>query len=207
MTEPTPTLPINPAQERKSLSQADAAQKRVELTAAWRAENPSSDLSPELAEQKLAAMAEAYRKANPERLSARDAALVGHDQPPRPFETTRGGKLSLRNTLKGIEDLRELNIPDEGISRILKGDWTPEDRAWAAAEKRRLSAVEAACSPMERRFVHWLMNLPPKRGCKVQALKLAGYGKRDGKPSTPHVLNSIAQDLLNRQRVADLITE
>jgi hypothetical protein len=59
MTEPTPTLPINPAQERKSLSQADAAQKRVELTAAWRAENPSSDLSPELAEQKLAAMAEA----------------------------------------------------------------------------------------------------------------------------------------------------
>jgi hypothetical protein len=66
-----------------------------------------------------------------------------------------------------------------------------------------LSAVEAACSPMERRFVHWLMNLPPKRGFKVQAVKLAGYGK----DSTPHVLNSIAQDLLNRQRVVDLITE
>jgi len=73
-----------------------------------------------------------------------------------------------------------------------------------------LSAVEAACSPMERRFVYWLMNLPPKKGFKVQAVKLAGYGRvaRNGeKPSTPHVLNSIAQDLLNRQRVVDLISE
>jgi len=66
-----------------------------------------------------------------------------------------------------------------------------------------LSAVEAACSPMERRFVHWLMNLPPKKGFRVQAAKLAGYGKN----STPHVLNSIAQDLLAKQRVVDLITE
>jgi hypothetical protein len=72
-----------------------------------------------------------------------------------------------------------------------------------------LSAVEAACSPMERRFVYWLMNLPPKKGFKVQAVKLAGYGRvaRNGKPSTPHTLNSIAQDLLTRQRVVDLITE
>ena len=66
-----------------------------------------------------------------------------------------------------------------------------------------LSAVEAACSPMERRFVHWLMNLPPKKGFRVRAAKLAGYGKN----STPHVLNSIAQDLLAKQRVVDLITE
>jgi hypothetical protein len=66
-----------------------------------------------------------------------------------------------------------------------------------------LSAVEAACSPMERRFVHWLMNLPPKKGFRVQAARLAGYGKN----STPHVLNSIAQDLLAKQRVVDLITE
>jgi hypothetical protein len=40
-----------------------------------------------------------------------------------------------------------------------------------------LSAVEAACSPMERRFVYWLMNLPPKRGFKVEAAKLAGYNR------------------------------
>src|SRR5262245_10612101 len=66
-----------------------------------------------------------------------------------------------------------------------------------------LSAVEAACSPMERRFVHWLMNLPPKRGFRVQAAKLAGYGKN----STPHVLNSITQVLLSKQQVIDLITE
>jgi hypothetical protein len=68
-----------------------------------------------------------------------------------------------------------------------------------------LSAVEAACSPMERRFVHWLLNLPPKRGFRVRAARLAGYGQM--KNSSPHNLNSIAQDLLTRQRVVDLITE
>jgi phage terminase small subunit len=66
-----------------------------------------------------------------------------------------------------------------------------------------LTQAEAACSPMERRFAHWLMNLPPKRGFRVQAAKLAGYGKK----SDSHVLNSIAQDLLSKQRVIDLITE
>jgi hypothetical protein len=66
-----------------------------------------------------------------------------------------------------------------------------------------LSQAEAACSPMERRFCYWLMNLPPKHGFRVRAAKLAGYGKS----STPHVLNSIAQDLLGKQRVVDLISE
>src|SRR5262249_9665056 len=58
-------------------------------------------------------------------------------------------------------------------------------------------------SRMERRFVYWLLNLPPKRGFRVQAAKLAGYGKI----STPHVLNSIAQDLLSKRRVIELIEE
>jgi hypothetical protein len=66
-----------------------------------------------------------------------------------------------------------------------------------------LSAAEAACSPMERRFVHWLMNLPPKHGFRARACRLAGYGKN----STPHVLNSIAQDLLSKPRVVSLIEE
>jgi hypothetical protein len=66
-----------------------------------------------------------------------------------------------------------------------------------------LSATESVCSPMERRFAHWLLNLPPKKGFRVRAAKLAGYGKN----STPHVLNSIAQDLLSKQRVIDLIAE
>jgi hypothetical protein len=66
-----------------------------------------------------------------------------------------------------------------------------------------LSAVEAACSAMERRFVYWLFELPPKRGYRVQAAKLAGFGKN----STPHVLNSITQDMLRKQRVVDLISE
>jgi phage terminase small subunit len=72
-----------------------------------------------------------------------------------------------------------------------------------------LSACEAACTPMERRFVYWLMNLPPKRGFRVQAAKLAGYGKlgRNGQPSSAHNMNSIAQDLLSKQKIIDLITE
>jgi hypothetical protein len=68
-----------------------------------------------------------------------------------------------------------------------------------------LSEREAACSPMERRFVYWLMNLPPKHGFRVRAARLAGYGK--SKDSSPHNLNSIAQDLLARQRVVNLIEE
>src|SRR5262245_8136865 len=66
-----------------------------------------------------------------------------------------------------------------------------------------LTAAESACSAAERRFVYWLMNLPPKRGYKVQAYKLAGLGKT----STPHNLNSGAQNLLNSQRIVDLIVE
>jgi hypothetical protein len=66
-----------------------------------------------------------------------------------------------------------------------------------------LSEAEAACSKMERRFVHWLMNLPPKHGFRARAARLAGYGKN----STPHVLNSIAQDLLSKQKVIDLISD
>jgi hypothetical protein len=68
-----------------------------------------------------------------------------------------------------------------------------------------LSEREAACSPMERRFVYWLMNLPPKHGFRVRAARLAGYGK--SKNSSPHNLNSIVQDLFTRQRVVDLIEE
>ena len=47
------------------------------------------------------------------------------------------------------------------------------------------------------------MQLPPKHGFKVQAARLAGYGKG----STPHDLNSTVQNLLRSQRVIDLIEE
>jgi hypothetical protein len=66
-----------------------------------------------------------------------------------------------------------------------------------------LSAAEAACSARERRFVYWLLNLPPKKGFRVQAARLAGFGK----DSTPHVLNSTVQVLLAQQRIIDLIVE
>jgi len=72
-----------------------------------------------------------------------------------------------------------------------------------AEVERNLSAAEAACSPMQRRFVHWLMNLPPKHGFRARAARLAGYGK----DSAPHVLNSIAQDLLSKDCVINLISE
>jgi hypothetical protein len=68
-----------------------------------------------------------------------------------------------------------------------------------------LSACEAACSAKERRFVHWLLSLPPKKGFRVQAARLAGFGAKFG--SSPHNVNSIAQALLAQQRIVDLITE
>jgi len=66
-----------------------------------------------------------------------------------------------------------------------------------------LTALEAACTAKERRFVYWLMQLPPKHGFKVQAARLAGYGKG----STPHDLNATTQNLLRNPRVIDLIEE
>ena len=39
-----------------------------------------------------------------------------------------------------------------------------------------LTPDEAACTRMERRFVRWLFELPPKKGFKVAAARLAGYG-------------------------------
>jgi hypothetical protein len=66
-----------------------------------------------------------------------------------------------------------------------------------------LSAAEAACSARERRFVYWLLNLPPKKGFRVRAARLSGFGES----STPHVLNSLVQALLSQQRIIDLIVE
>lgn len=77
------------------------------------------------------------------------------------------------------------------------------DRQLATVIEGELSAVEAACSPMERRFVYWLFNLPPKHGYQVKAARLAGYGKN----STPHVVNSLTQVLLSKQCVVDLMAE
>jgi hypothetical protein len=139
MTE-TPTAPTasDTAQPDYPLSPGDAAQRLVDLTAAYRAANPTNELSPEEAEQKIGEMAAAYKKANRERLQARDAEIVGDDSPPKPFETTRGSELSLRNTLRAIEDLRLLQIPDKGIAKILAGDWTADDYQWAVAAEQQL---------------------------------------------------------------------
>jgi phage terminase small subunit len=72
----------------------------------------------------------------------------------------------------------------------------------AFAPGSELSAVEAACSPKERAFVHHLMTLKPERGYKVQAARLAGYSA-----SNAHNMSSKAQDLLKNPRVIALIAE
>jgi hypothetical protein len=79
---------------------------------------------------------------------------------------------------------------------------TATERAIEAIEES-LSVAEAACSAKERQFVYWLVGLPPRKGYKVRAARLAGYGAN----STPHVVNSIVQVLLKQQRVIDLISE
>jgi hypothetical protein len=67
--------------------------------------------------------------------------------------------------------------------------------------ERDLSAAEAACSPMERKFCHWLMALPPAHGYKVKAARLAGY------QGNPHVLNATVQKILTYDRIIALLTE
>jgi hypothetical protein len=68
-----------------------------------------------------------------------------------------------------------------------------------------LSAAESACSAKERRFVYWLLNLPPKTGFRVRAARLAGFGAKFN--SSAHTINSITQVLLGQQRIIDLIVE
>jgi hypothetical protein len=86
------------------------------------------------------------------------------------------------------------------MGRLKKSEEEATATALAAGE---LTAAEAACSPRERRFVYWLLQLPPKRGFQSQAASLAGYGTK----STPTVLKAIVQDLLRKQRVIDLMAE
>ena len=66
-----------------------------------------------------------------------------------------------------------------------------------------LTPAEAACTPMQRRFVHWLMSLPPKPGFRAQAAKLAGYGAN----STKHVIDSLASKMMRSPAVSNLIAE
>jgi phage terminase small subunit len=77
-----------------------------------------------------------------------------------------------------------------------------KEEAAAEPASEPLSAVEAACAPRERAFVHHLMTLKPERGFKVQAARLAGY-----RASTAHNMNSLAQRLLKSPRVVALIAE
>lgn len=68
-----------------------------------------------------------------------------------------------------------------------------------------LTPVEAACSRMERLYVYWLFQLPPKTGSKVAAARLAGYGARTN--SDPNCMTAIVGDIERKPRVSELIAE
>jgi hypothetical protein len=68
-----------------------------------------------------------------------------------------------------------------------------------------LTPAEAACTRMERAYVYWLFQLPPKLGHKVAAARLAGFGQKTN--SDPNQMTALVGDLERKQRVCDLIEE
>jgi hypothetical protein len=100
-----------------------AAERLVKMSAAYNATQTKTihDLSPEEAAQRLATMAAEFNKTKATTLPAADAAVLGDDRLPRESEVTTWPKQNIRNRLSTVETLREIGIPDEGITRILAG--------------------------------------------------------------------------------------
>jgi hypothetical protein len=67
-----------------------------------------------------------------------DAAIAGTLQPD-PFEISGQGKLATRDLLAGIQELRDLNVEDKQIERLLKDEpISAADRAWVESYEREL---------------------------------------------------------------------
>ena len=101
-----------------------AAERLVKLSAAFKASQPAPGpfgLSPEAANAQLAAMAEAFNKTKSTTLPAADAAVLGDDRLPYEAEVVTFPQTGIRNKLSTVETLREIGIPDEGITRIVAG--------------------------------------------------------------------------------------
>jgi hypothetical protein len=113
-----------PAEDVSHFPPEMAAERLVALSAAYNKSQPPKavhELSPEEANSRLAAMTEAYNKTKPTTLPVADAAVLGDDRLPRESEVTTWPEQSTRNKLSTIEMLRDIGIPDEGITRIVAG--------------------------------------------------------------------------------------
>ena len=113
-----------PAEDVSHFPPEMAAERLVKMSAAFKASQPAPGpygLSPEEANAQLAAMTEAYNKTKPTTLAASDAAVLGDDRLPYEAEVTTWPEQNIRNKLSVVETLREIGIPDEGITRIVAG--------------------------------------------------------------------------------------
>jgi hypothetical protein len=96
----------------------------VALSAAYNKTQPPKavhELSAEEANARLADMTAAYNKTKATTLPAADAAVLGDDRLPHESEVTSWPKQNIRNKLSTIDMLRDVGIPDEGITRIVAG--------------------------------------------------------------------------------------
>jgi hypothetical protein len=101
-----------------------AAERLVKMSAEFKKSQPAPGpygLSPEEANAQLAAMTEAFNKTKATTLPAADAAVLGDDRLPYEAEVVTFPQTGIRNKLSTVETLREIGIPDEGITRIVAG--------------------------------------------------------------------------------------
>jgi hypothetical protein len=113
-----------PAEDVSHFPPDMAAERLVKMSAEFKKSQPAPGpygLSPEEANARLAAMTEAYNKTKPTTLAAPDAAVLGDDRLPRESEVVTWPEQGVRNKLSVVETLREIGIPDEGITRIVAG--------------------------------------------------------------------------------------
>jgi hypothetical protein len=113
-----------PAEDVSHFPPEMAAERLVALSAAYNKTQPPKavhELSAEEANARLADMTAAYNKTKATTLPAADAAVLGDDRLPHESEVTSWPKQNIRNKLSTIDMLRDVGIPDEGITRIVAG--------------------------------------------------------------------------------------
>jgi hypothetical protein len=113
-----------PAEDVSHFPPEMAAERLVALSAAFKKSQPAPGpwgLSEEQANQQLADMTAAYNKTKATTLPAADAAVLGDNRLPYEAEVVTFPQTGIRNKLSTVETLREIGIPDEGITRIVAG--------------------------------------------------------------------------------------
>jgi hypothetical protein len=148
------------------LSPMAAAERLVELSAAFKAAQPAPELHelpPEEAGRRLAEMSAAYNKSVAPKNAPADAAIVG-EQVPKEFETTTWPQTTVRNKLDLVEHLRSIGVPDKGIAAMLSGEgsFSPEDVIWARQIKQRMlsdASVRAFILEGSAEAQRWLIGI------------------------------------------------